>query len=124
MAAFRNDRGMEIWNGVRDYHDNLFDNRWWGACGWWPGSLAGTLYRWLLESLGNNTDSVIEAGAYNLTQDVANCRVEFAKGKPMPWPGPPHSKRAKAHNGAKHVLCLDRCKVACFRIAQPTPFRG
>ena len=41
MAAFRDDRGMEIWNGVRDYHDNLFDNRWWGGCGWWPGVLPG-----------------------------------------------------------------------------------
>jgi hypothetical protein len=41
MAAFRDGRRMEIWNGVRDYHDNLFDNRWWGGCGWWPGALPG-----------------------------------------------------------------------------------
>jgi hypothetical protein len=32
---------MEIWNGVRDYQDNLFDNRWWAGCGWWPGVLPG-----------------------------------------------------------------------------------
>jgi hypothetical protein len=43
MAAFRDGRRMEIWNGVRDYHDNLFDNRWWGGCGWWPGALPGPL---------------------------------------------------------------------------------
>jgi hypothetical protein len=43
MAAFRDDRRMEIWNGVRDYHDDLFDNRWWGGCGWWPGALPGPL---------------------------------------------------------------------------------
>jgi hypothetical protein len=41
MAAFRNDRGMEVWNSVRGYHDNLFDNRWWGGCGWWAGALPG-----------------------------------------------------------------------------------
>jgi hypothetical protein len=41
MAAFRDDRRMEIWNGVRDYHDDLFDNGWWAGCGWWPGVLPG-----------------------------------------------------------------------------------
>jgi hypothetical protein len=35
--------------------------------------------------LGTNTDSVIEAGAYNLTQDVASCQVYFGKGKPQTW---------------------------------------
>jgi hypothetical protein len=219
MAAFRNDRGMEIWNGVRGYHDGLFDNRWWGACGWWPGVFPGpyigglwnpwwwwgacswatltgfldwgwsgpvpydydvnvvdqgdTVYFngrpegspaqyqqqavdlakvqnpppppatnqgwtslgvWALCQeekgnadmfvqlsvdkagqlsgaytnvltgekelvsgqidkatqrvafrLGNNTDSVVEAGAYNLTQNVASCKVDFGKGKPQTW---------------------------------------
>jgi hypothetical protein len=35
--------------------------------------------------LGKNTDAVIEAGAYNLTQDVASCKVYFGKGKPQTW---------------------------------------
>jgi hypothetical protein len=35
--------------------------------------------------LGNNTDSVIEAGAYNLTQDVASCKVYFGKANPQTW---------------------------------------
>ncbi|MBV8177199.1 MAG: hypothetical protein JO151_21925 [Verrucomicrobia bacterium] len=33
---FRNERRLEIWNDARWYHDNLFDDRWWGACGWDP----------------------------------------------------------------------------------------
>jgi len=35
--------------------------------------------------LGKNADSVIEAGAYNLTQDVASCEVYFGKAKPQTW---------------------------------------
>jgi hypothetical protein len=41
MAAFRDGRGMEIWNDARYYHDNLFDDRWWAGCGWWPGPFIG-----------------------------------------------------------------------------------
>ena len=35
--------------------------------------------------LGKNTDSVVEAGAYNLTQDAASCEVYFGKTKPQTW---------------------------------------
>ena len=35
--------------------------------------------------LAKNTDSVVEAGAYNLSQDVASCKVYFGKAKPQTW---------------------------------------
>jgi hypothetical protein len=205
---------MEIWNDARYYHDDLFADRWWAGCGWWPGAFVGfgdpwwwwgacswntmtacldwgwsqpvtydydvnvvdegdtvyfngqpeastTQYEqqavelanpqnpppppapnqgwtplgvWALCQeekgnadmfvqlsvnkagqisgaytnvltgekepvagqinkatqrvafhLGKNTDSVIEAGAYNLTQDVASCKVYFGTGKPQTW---------------------------------------
>ena len=46
MAAFRDGRRLEVWNGVRDYHDNLFDDRWWAGCGWWPGAFIGVADPW------------------------------------------------------------------------------
>jgi hypothetical protein len=215
MAAFRDGRRMEIWNDARYYHDDLFDDRWWAGCGWWPGPFIGgfwdpwwwwgtcswdtmtTFLEWgwsqtvtydydvnvvdegdtvyfngepeasttqyqqeavelanpqnpspppapnqgwtpfgvwalcqeeegnadmfvqlsvnktgqisgaytnvlsgekepvtgqidratqrVAFRLGKNTDSVIEAGAYNLTQDVASCEVYFGKDKPQTW---------------------------------------
>ena len=215
MAAFRDGRRMEIWNDTRYYHDDLFDDRWWAGCGWWPGPFIGGFWDswWWWEAcswdtmtgfldwgwsqpvtydydvnvvdegdtvyfngqpeasttqyeqqavelanpqnsspppapnqgwtplgvwalcqeeqgnadmfvqlsvnkagqisgaytnvltgekepvagqvdkatqrvafhLGKNTDSVIEAGAYNLTQDVASCKVYFGKANPQTW---------------------------------------
>jgi hypothetical protein len=34
---------------------------------------------------GNNKTTVIETGAYNLTQDVASCFVRFGAGPPQNW---------------------------------------
>jgi hypothetical protein len=34
---------------------------------------------------GNNKTTVIETGAYNLTQDVASCFVRFGAGPPQTW---------------------------------------
>ena len=37
---YRGDRAEEIWDNARDFYDNVFDDRWWGACGWggaWVG---------------------------------------------------------------------------------------
>ena len=42
VAAFRDDRRVEILDGVRYYHADLFDDRWWAGCGWWPGVLPGS----------------------------------------------------------------------------------
>jgi len=36
VIAFRTDRRLEICNQVRFYHDDLFDDRWWAGCGWYP----------------------------------------------------------------------------------------
>ena len=41
VAGFRDGRRMEIWNDVRYYHDDLFDDGWWAGCGWWPGPFSG-----------------------------------------------------------------------------------
>jgi hypothetical protein len=42
VAAFRDNRRIEILDGVRYYHADLFDDRWWAGCGWWPGVLPGS----------------------------------------------------------------------------------
>ena len=34
---------------------------------------------------GNNKTTVIETGAYNLTQDVASCFIRFGAGPPQTW---------------------------------------
>ena len=34
---YRAGRACEIWDNERDYCDNIFDDHWWGACGWGPG---------------------------------------------------------------------------------------
>ncbi len=31
---YRGDRAEEIWDNTRDFYDDCFDDRWWGACGW------------------------------------------------------------------------------------------
>jgi len=31
---YRGDRAEEIWDNARDFHDDCFDDRWWGNCGW------------------------------------------------------------------------------------------
>ena len=35
MWDYRYDRADQIWNNVQDYHDDFFDDRWWGS--WYPG---------------------------------------------------------------------------------------
>jgi hypothetical protein len=37
---YRADRAEEIWDNARDFYDGVFDDRWWGTCGWggaWVG---------------------------------------------------------------------------------------
>ena len=34
---YRGDRAEEIWDNTRDFYDGVFDDRWWGACGWGGG---------------------------------------------------------------------------------------
>lgn len=46
VANFRNGRRIEIWNGAQWYHDNLFDNRWWAGCGWYPSVAVGYWDPW------------------------------------------------------------------------------
>jgi hypothetical protein len=40
VGAVRAGRRIEIWNDVRWYHDDLFDNRWRAGCDWYPGGLS------------------------------------------------------------------------------------
>jgi hypothetical protein len=46
VMNFRNERSMEVWNGARWYHDNLFDDRWWAGCGWYPAVAVGYWNPW------------------------------------------------------------------------------
>ncbi len=34
LWEYRGDRADEIWDNTRDFYDNVFDDHWWGACGW------------------------------------------------------------------------------------------
>jgi hypothetical protein len=34
MWDYRFDRAEEVWDNVGDFHDNCFDDHWWGGCGW------------------------------------------------------------------------------------------
>jgi hypothetical protein len=33
-GKYRGDRAEEIWDNTRDFYDDVFDDRWWGAYGW------------------------------------------------------------------------------------------
>jgi hypothetical protein len=46
VINFRNERRVEIWNGVQFFHDGLFDNRWWAGCGWYPAVAVGFWDPW------------------------------------------------------------------------------
>ena len=37
MWDYRFDRADEVWDNARDFYDDCFDDRWWGACGWGHG---------------------------------------------------------------------------------------
>ena len=44
LWEYRGDRAEEIWDNARDFHDDVFDDRWWGTWGWgvgWVGPLPG-----------------------------------------------------------------------------------
>ena len=41
---YRGGRAEEIWDNTRDFYDDVFDDRWWGACRlgrWLGGPLSG-----------------------------------------------------------------------------------
>jgi hypothetical protein len=49
MWDYRADRADEIWNNARDFYDNVFDDHWWGACGWgvgWVGNYPSNPWWW------------------------------------------------------------------------------
>jgi hypothetical protein len=37
---------MEVWDGARWYYDDLFDDRWWAGCGWYPAVAVGYWNPW------------------------------------------------------------------------------
>jgi hypothetical protein len=45
---YRGDRAEEIRDNARDFYDDVFDDRWWGACGWgaWTGHYPANPWWW------------------------------------------------------------------------------
>ena len=37
LWEYRGNRAEEVWGNARDFYDDRFDDRWWGACGWHGG---------------------------------------------------------------------------------------
>jgi hypothetical protein len=38
---YRGERDREVWDNAREFYDDVFDDRWWGVCGWggaWVGN--------------------------------------------------------------------------------------
>ena len=49
LWEYRGDRANEIWDNTRDFYDNVFDDRWWGGCGWgvgWAGNYPVNPWWW------------------------------------------------------------------------------
>lgn len=46
---YRGNRAEEVWDNARDFYDGVFDDRWWGACGWgigWAGNYPANPWWW------------------------------------------------------------------------------
>ena len=46
VVNFRDGRRMEVWDGARWYYDDLFDDRWWAGCSWYPAVAVGYWNPW------------------------------------------------------------------------------
>ncbi|HEY2840617.1 MAG TPA: hypothetical protein VGJ26_15785, partial [Pirellulales bacterium] len=49
LWEYRGDRAEEIRDNARDFYDDVFDDRWWGACGWgvgWAGNYPVNPWWW------------------------------------------------------------------------------
>ena len=49
LWEYRGDRANEVWDNARDFYDDVFDDRWWGACGWgigWAGNYPVNPWWW------------------------------------------------------------------------------
>lgn len=49
LWGYRGNRAEEIWDNTRDFYDDLFDDRWWGAWGWganWVGHYPSNPWWW------------------------------------------------------------------------------
>jgi hypothetical protein len=51
---YRGDRAEEIRDNARDFYDDVFDDRWWGACGWgaWAGHYPANPWWWWRRPIG------------------------------------------------------------------------
>lgn len=46
---YRGDRAEQVWDNARDFYDDVFDDHWWGACGWgvgWAGHYPSNPWWW------------------------------------------------------------------------------
>lgn len=61
---YRGDRAEEIWDGARDFYDDVFDDRWWGACGWgvgWGGNYPSNPWWWWAPAAWGTVSTFVDA---------------------------------------------------------------
>jgi hypothetical protein len=49
LWEYRGDRAEEIWDNASNFYDDVFDDHWWGSCGWgygWGGSYVSNPWWW------------------------------------------------------------------------------
>jgi hypothetical protein len=61
---YRGDRAEEIWDNARDFYDDVFDDRWWGAVGWgygWSGSYPANPWWWWAPAAWGTVSTFVDA---------------------------------------------------------------
>jgi len=64
LWSYRGDRANEIWDNTRDFYDNVFDDRWWGACGWgigWAGNYPANPWWWWRPAVWGTVATFVDA---------------------------------------------------------------
>lgn len=66
LWSYRADRAEEIWDHTRDFYDDLFDDRWWGAWGWggaWVGTYAANPWWWWAPAVFGTAAAFVDCDA-------------------------------------------------------------
>ena len=82
---YRGDRAEEIWDNTRDLYDNVFDDRWWGACGWggaWIGHYPVNPWWWWAPATFGAAAAFVDL----LTPDYVDYGVVYVDDDEVPEP--------------------------------------